>query len=342
MKANLTKKQLMLVVGIFVVFFAALATLAFVLSSRSLDDRTRGKSEGDDIEYCGDVVHDDCLPTPGVCGTLHERVFAENILEWPSGSFCTLGQVNPESPVFPEAGEKTTWECLGQDGKVDSCWAEREISEVEPEPPECGDLDKSKFPHTTEVWPSKNFCEVGTVSPENPTFPAKGARVTWECIGEDDTKVTCDASRDNDPVQPEAPKCGELDKRNFSHSTEAWPTRNFCAVGSVNPPNPAFPNKGGSITWECVSEDDQKVSCRATRDTTPVTPPPEELPETSLFNFVGFGLGAICFAISAFLLLQKHEVEKFDNEVNLLTNEPVGKISMKSKVSPRSKRKDSN
>ncbi len=58
------------------------------------------------------------------CGSHHEKTFSENETSWPTGKFCAEGEPDPSSPVFPDFGRTTTWECkLGS--KNAACWAKR-------------------------------------------------------------------------------------------------------------------------------------------------------------------------------------------------------------------------
>jgi hypothetical protein len=48
---------------------------------------------------------------PPSCGTLDGQTFTYEYTTWPTGTFCSVGEANPSSPVFPGAGQNTLWRC---------------------------------------------------------------------------------------------------------------------------------------------------------------------------------------------------------------------------------------
>lgn len=48
---------------------------------------------------------------PPSCGTLDGQAFTSQYTTWPTGTFCSQGEVNPSNPVFPMPGEDVTWSC---------------------------------------------------------------------------------------------------------------------------------------------------------------------------------------------------------------------------------------
>ncbi len=89
-------------------------------------------------------------PPPPSCGSRAQRLPYDSE-DWPENTtFCDVGIVDPEEPVFPEVGETTEWECVTDESSI-SCVARNEsapVPEPEPEPekeplPEASIFDNS-------------------------------------------------------------------------------------------------------------------------------------------------------------------------------------------------------
>ena len=128
-------------------------------------------------------------------------------------------------------------------------------------PASCGELDGMVFPPNQETWPSEDFCSSGKPEPSNPQFPSPGGKTEWECVGSNNQKVSCQATRESAP-EPTKPVCGDLHTREFSRSEKDWPSEDFCFLGSPEPTSPVFPKEGETTNWDCKLEG-SSVSCWA-------------------------------------------------------------------------------
>ncbi len=59
----------------------------------------------------------------------------------------------------------------------------------------CGDENNKTYSASDTTWSSSNFCEVGTVNPQSPSFPDAGGSTTWTCMPEGGTAQNCSAAR---------------------------------------------------------------------------------------------------------------------------------------------------
>jgi len=120
----------------------------------------------------------------GSCGT-RSTSYPSITSAWPAGTFCATGTASPANPSFPAAGSTTNWQCGGSGGgSTASCSASvaagggggTVINGV------CG-TKNTTYPSTISAWPAGTFCATGTASPANPSFPAAGSTVSWQCLG---------------------------------------------------------------------------------------------------------------------------------------------------------------
>ncbi|MFW6028667.1 MAG: PKD domain-containing protein [Halanaerobiales bacterium] len=64
----------------------------------------------------------------------------------------------------------------------------------------CGSEDGKVYNYDETSWETNDFCEVGSVSPSNPSFPSTDSSTSWTCLGEDGgDDASCSASREEAP-----------------------------------------------------------------------------------------------------------------------------------------------
>ena len=95
--------------------------------------------------------------------------------------------------------------------------------ETNPQNAVCGQ-NKQNFTHSTQIWPTDDFCSQGTLQGSTPNFPEQGSSVNWTCQGIDGgSESTCYASRQDpsfqEPPQPPETPSGEL-KQVFGNKYE--------------------------------------------------------------------------------------------------------------------------
>jgi hypothetical protein len=103
----------------------------------SLGGETSWVCSNQDKQVTCNATRDDA--NDASCGTLVGNYSAETV-EWPSGSFCSIGDPEPASPAFPSQGGQTTWVCTNE-GDSASCVATRDSTKGEPVVPQTGVFD---------------------------------------------------------------------------------------------------------------------------------------------------------------------------------------------------------
>ncbi len=143
-----------------------------------------GKYHGESFPYYTDKWQD---PERG-SGYLYEEM-----TEWPTTDkkdFCDIGEPKPNIPPFPEAGEDTTWNCVG-DYRTVSCFAHRSPYPDFVAPGEastclniagyCGNLHGRIFKYNQTSWPEDGYACAHTIEdssaqnllfyPDGPVLP---------------------------------------------------------------------------------------------------------------------------------------------------------------------------
>lgn len=174
-----------------------------------------------------------------------------------SGAPCATG-LSTTPPVFPAAGQSSTWTCAGQHGGVDAtCTASRLDSTVNGL---CGNAAQA-YPSGALSFAGA-LCANGTPNPATPTFPAEGAFVSWRCEGAaGGATATCTATRGAARVDG---LCGNA-ATTYGAMATAF-AGSFCAAGSPSPTLPTFPAQGATSPWTCLGTNGgTSASCQATR-----------------------------------------------------------------------------
>jgi hypothetical protein len=101
--------------------------------------------------------------------------------------------------------------------------------------PKCGSFHNKEYSEGDNTWGVGEFCEVGTASPESPTFPTPGGRTDWKCIS-GSKEVDCTARRSD---IEESPQCREV-----------------CTTDPDNCPTGLECQDSVCVNPDCPSEDD--------------------------------------------------------------------------------------
>ncbi|MDD3498137.1 MAG: hypothetical protein PHH24_01370 [Candidatus Moranbacteria bacterium] len=134
----------------------------------------------------------------------------------------------------------------------------------------CGTNDQT-YATTTTSWPSTSstaFCATGTAPSSNPSFPAMGSSVTWNCAGQNGgTSVSCTAERKlNGACGTRSDNYSATADPPYPYTTTAWPTgSSYCASGTASA-SPSFPAAGYNVSWTCNGAyGGTNASCSASR-----------------------------------------------------------------------------
>lgn len=205
-------------------------------------------------------------PADGACGT--------NAAVYPAvstgtgeyeGTFCELGEVDPDLPAFPKPGDTVDWTCSGVYGGADViCSASRSAEVINGT---CGTANGREFSFSEIGWGNYTQCATGNVS--STAFPIPGSSVNWDCGGlNGGTTANCSASRANEVING---VCG-TNAQSYPAAcisqgeTVCIYTGTFCSAGTASPASPAFPVAGGSTAWTCQgSNEGTNANCTATR-----------------------------------------------------------------------------
>jgi len=115
----------------------------------------------------------------------------------------------------------------------------------------CG-TKNTTYPSTTSSWPAGTFCSSGTASPANPSFPAAGSTVSWQCLGSGNGGTTASCSASVAAVQVSVNGVCGTRNTTYPSTTSSWPAGTFCATGTASPANPSFPAAGSTVSWQCL------------------------------------------------------------------------------------------
>ena len=134
-----------------------------------------------------------------------------------------------------------------------------------PDEAQCG-YGARWYPSETTDWPDSEplYCINGNPSPSAPAFPDDDGAVTWDCELEDGSSISCWAGRGDNPPNPTVPVCG-ANSQVYSFEDTDYPGSDFCYQGNPSPSDPAFPNSGQTVNWEC-QHDGQSSYCSAFRE----------------------------------------------------------------------------
>lgn len=70
-------------------------------------------------------------PVNGQCGEENGKTYPSDATNWESSDFCSVGEVSPSIPSFPNAGGDVDWSCQGENGGTSaSCSANRTNNNV--------------------------------------------------------------------------------------------------------------------------------------------------------------------------------------------------------------------
>ncbi len=65
-------------------------------------------------------------------------------------------------------------------------------------------------------------------------------------------------------------KCSDKDGLQYGYDVDEWDENDFCDSGELDPVYPSFPDKGDSVTWECIGEYGGETSkCSVSREKEP-------------------------------------------------------------------------
>lgn len=272
------------------------------------------------LEYFGDIEYvgfeqgeiSNCEVIPASPSDLESSLEGSNLV----GLYCFIGASDPayrgDGDVFAKVLFESTGEGTGQvditsvdfsvrDDRLEVFFSGGEgeyttTSAPSETQPSCGTLHNRIFSYTTETWPSGTLCSEGEAVLSDSSFPSPGSSVSWECVlGTYST--SCSAQLEAAP-----PSCGTLHDKTFPFGTETWPSGTFCSEGQSNPSTPEFPEPGSSTTWRCTTVSDF-VSCSSSHSS--IATKDDTLPDTSIFNNIGFFMGFALVLISAILLVYR-------------------------------------
>jgi hypothetical protein len=93
----------------------------------------------------GEGTEVSCTATRGdvddpACGSLVGN-YSSDTTDWPSGTFCSVGDPEPPNPEFPSQGGSTAWTCSNGEGTDVSCSATRDDITEAPTVPQTGIFD---------------------------------------------------------------------------------------------------------------------------------------------------------------------------------------------------------
>lgn len=232
------------------------------------------------------------LTVDATCGPAAQIYYGSEVTDF-SGALCSSGTADPANPVFPGLGDLSLWKCIGSNpGDTADCWAYHEDTRLLVCPvtnplfdsvTKRGQLSARYFmgSNGTETCSTAGYWNVTNSSSWLSSDINVVAGRFWPTppnISAGQIKAIHSGSATITAVYEHAPgslavtvdqaSCG-ANADTFENGESAFPSSDFCSLGTLLGTTPNFPSPGNPSFWLCQGLVDTQ-SCYASQKYPPV------------------------------------------------------------------------